>query len=156
MRVNEHNSTRGGRLRARRVCVVVAALSLSATSCAQDPQKETRQEAQTLASWAATLHMVGDSWREGSVPSQYARKTFHETRKVLQKELKSLQESSTMPADARAALAEHAQKLDGLAGAMWEEVQTGDPTFTPKMIEQAAQEEQSLKNLAQQAGAQGR
>jgi hypothetical protein len=156
MRVSEHNSTRGDGGRARLICVVAVLLSLSAASCAQDPQKETRQEAQTLASWAATLHLVGESWREGSVPSQYARKTFHEIRKVLQKELKSIQESSTMPADERAALAEHAQKLDGLTGAMWEEVQTGDPTFTSKMIEQAAQEEQLLKDLAQKAGAQAR
>jgi hypothetical protein len=155
MRVNGHNSARSGSVSARRVCVVVAALSLSAASCAQDPRKETRQEAQTLASWAATLHMVGDSWREGSVPGRYAEKTIAEVREALREEGKTINASSTLPADARAALSDHEQKLDSLAGGMREAV-TSNPAAMPQAVGLLAQEEQSLKDLAQQAGAQGR
>jgi hypothetical protein len=155
MRATRHNSTHGSRKRARRVCVVVAALSLSAASCAQDPQKEIRQEAQTLASWAATLHMVGDSWREGSVPGRYAEKTIIEVRESLREEGKTINESSTLPADARAALSDHAGKLDALASGMRESV-TSNPASMPQDIEMLSQEEQALRDLAQRAGAQGR
>jgi hypothetical protein len=155
MRVNGHNSTRGGRRGSARLVCVVAALSLSVSSCAQDPQKETRQEAQTLASWAATLHMVGDSWREGSVPGRYAEKTIIEVRESLREEGKTINESSTLPADARAALSDHEQKLDTLAGRM-REVVTSNPASMPQAVEALAQEEQSLKDLAQRAGAQAR
>jgi hypothetical protein len=155
MRVSEHNSTRGGGFRARRICVVAVLLSLSAASCAQDPQKETRQEAQTLASWAATLGMVGDSWREGSVPGRYAEKTIAEVRESVREEGQTINASATLPADARAALSDHARKLDALASGMRESV-TSNPASMPQAVEALSQEAQSLRDLAQQAGAQPR
>jgi hypothetical protein len=155
MRATGHNSKRGGgRGLARRVCIVAAALSLSA-ACSRDPQKEISREAQTLASWAATLHMIGDSWREGSVPGRYAEKTIIEVREALREEGKTINESSTLPADARAAVSDHARKLDALASGMRESV-TSNPAAMPQEIETLAQEEQSLRDLAQKAGAQTR
>jgi hypothetical protein len=138
----------------RRVCVVAVLLSLSA-ACAQDSQKEIKQQAQTLASWAATLHMIGDSWREGSVPGRYAEKTLDEAREALRDEGQTIDESSTMPADARAVLSDHARKLDALAGGMRESVK-GNAAAVSQAVDALAQEEQSLRDLAQRAGAQTR
>ncbi|MDT7604478.1 MAG: hypothetical protein QOF61_2475 [Acidobacteriota bacterium] len=154
MRATDHNSTRDVRRRARVVCVL-ATLSLFAACAQADPQKEIRQEAQTLASWAATLHLVGDSWREGSVPGRYAEKTISEVREALREEGHTINESSTLPANARAVLSEHAQRLETLASGMRESV-TSNPASMPQEIEMLSQEEQSLKDLAQKAGAQAR
>ncbi|MFN2599415.1 MAG: hypothetical protein ABR563_19775 [Pyrinomonadaceae bacterium] len=145
-------AARTGRGRARRVVTLFVLLSLSG-ACAQDPRKQTRQELQTLSSWAATLHLLGEAWLERSVPSRYAQQTLHEARQTLQEEAQTIQQSSSIPADARAALIGHAQQLDRLAGGLSEEVQTGDPTDTPQVLTQVAQEQQALADLARGVGA---
>lgn len=157
---SEHHNTarvyraaaRAGRARARRIAALSVSLSLFA-ACAQDPQKQTRQELQTLSSWAGAIHLLGEAWLERSVPSRYAQQTLHEARQALQEEAQTIQQSSSIPPDARAALVGHAQQLDRLAGGLWEEVQTGDPTNTPQSLAQLAQEQQALNDLSREVGA---
>ena len=153
MSATNHNPDRDLRRRVRVACVLL--LSLSA-ACAQDPQKEIRREVQTLSSWAATLHLLADSWREGTVPTPYAKKTIEAARETLRDELKTIQGSSTIPADACAALSERAQSLDALTEAMSRAVQSEDRAATEQLAGSLSQEEQLLGSLAQQAGAQSR
>lgn len=163
MKMSEHEQARDvrggardGRRRARRVCAVAAmALSLF-VACASDPQEEAREESQRLASWAATLHLLADSWRAGAVPTRYTRKSAEAAHETLQEELKSMQKSSTLPSDARASLVERAQSLDALASAVAQAAQKEDRNGAEQLGESLAREEQTLKELAQQAGAQGR
>jgi hypothetical protein len=154
MMLTEHNSKRDVLRRVRVACVLLS-LSLSA-ACAQDPQKEIRQEAQTLSSWAATLRLVGDSWREGSVPTPYAKKAIEAARATLRDELKTIQGSSTIPADARAALSERARSLDALGDAMSRAVQGEDRAATEQLAGSLTQEQQLLGSLAQKVDAQPR
>ena len=162
MKMSDHKQTRDsrrcardGRRRARCVCAVTMALSLF-VACASDPQDEAREASQRLASWAATLHLLTDSWREGSVPTGYARKSAEAAHKTLQEELQSVQKSSTLRADARGSLVERAQSLDALASAVAQAAQKEDRNAAQQLSESLAREEQTLKEFAQQAGAQGR
>jgi hypothetical protein len=155
LEATDHNSKREGRAR-RFLTLAATLLLLTSSACASDPQKEARQELQTLSSWAATIHLLGEAWLERSVPGRYAQKTLDEARQTLQDESQTIQQSSSMPADARASLVEHAQKLDKLAGTLREEVQTGDPSLTRQALDEVAQEQQTLEGLARGAGARGR
>jgi hypothetical protein len=151
-------AARGGRTRARRLCALAAFVSLLILSaaCSQDPQKEVREELRTLSSWARTLRLLAESWREGSVPSRYAAKTAREAREALQEELQAVQQSSSVPADARAALAQHAQTLDALASSLSQAARGGDREGAAQLVVQLSGEQQSLDALARGAGAPAR
>jgi hypothetical protein len=152
MRASDQKRMREGRKRrARRVCALAAALSLL-VGCAQDPQDEARQEWQTLASWTATLHLLADSWREGSVPTRYAKKSAEAAHETLQKELQSVQKSSTLPADGRALIVERARSLDELSLSLAQAMQSEDRVAAQQLVESLAREEQSLKDLAREGG----
>jgi hypothetical protein len=157
MDATDQTPARDSRRRARRLRTLAAPLSLVLlAACAQDPRREIRQEAQTLSSWAATLHLVADSWREGSVPTPYAKKAVEAARATLRDEAKSIQGSSTMPADARAAFAERARGLGELADSMSRIVEGEDRAAAGQLVVGLSGEEQSLKDLAQKAGARAR
>jgi hypothetical protein len=157
MRASDHNSTRVGRRRVRRVCALALALSLCA-ACARDPQGEARQELQTLSSWAATLRLLADSWREGAVPSRYAAKTAEAAQETLQEEARKIERSCEMcyGSWSQAVLGAHAHNLDSLASELSQAVQKEDRAAAVQLVESLAGEEQSLRDLARKAGAQGR
>lgn len=162
MKMSDHKQARVGcrcvrvgRRRARLACALAATLSLF-VACASDPQSEAREKAQKLASWAATLHLLADSWREGSVPTRYARRSAQAAQRALQEASKSAQESSTLRAEARASLVERAQSLDRLASALAQAAQKEDRSLAVQLSDSLAHEEQTLKEFAQPEGAQGR
>jgi hypothetical protein len=144
------------RVRARRTFIFAASLALFCAACAQDPQKETKQELQTLSSWAATLHLLADSWREGSVPTQYTTKTLENARDALRQESQRAQSSSSLGGEARSSLVAHIESLDALAGEFASATQREDRSAVPQLVNALAQEEQTLADLAQKAGAQTR
>jgi hypothetical protein len=163
MRATEQDETRGhaardGRTSARRLCALVASASLLILSaaCSKDPRGEARQELQTLSSWAGTLRLLAESWREGSVPSRYAAKTAEEARESLRSESQTVQQSSSIPSDARAAFAQHAQALDSLASSLSRAARGGDREAASQLVVQLAGEQQAVDALARGAGAQGR
>lgn len=149
-------SKRGDRkTRALRLCAtatLIALVSLS-VSCASDPQKGARQELQTLSSWAATLRLLADSWREGSVPSRYAAKTADEAHEALQEEWHSIEQSTTTSAEARAGLSDHARTLDALAATLAQAVRNENREAAGQLIAQLSDEQKSVDELARGAGA---
>ncbi|MFL6229273.1 MAG: hypothetical protein ACJ741_10880, partial [Pyrinomonadaceae bacterium] len=153
MRVSEHNSTRGGG-RVRRICVAAVLLSLSGASCAQDPQKEIRQEAQTLASWAATLHLLGDDWHEGSVPSRYVAKSAEEAHETLQEEAQKLERSCRMCYGSLSQLlGARAENLGSLASSLSQAVRNEDRAAVEQLSARLSEEQRAFDDLARGAGA---
>lgn len=173
MRATDHSTTRGGARRAgttrggptrarwsraRRLCAIAASASLLILSvaCSQDPRKETREELQTLSSWAGALRLLAESWREGSVPSRYAAKTSEEAREALREESQTVEQSSSIPAEARAAFARHAQTLDAFASSLAQAARGGDREAAGQLVAQLSGEQQLIDELARGAGASGR
>jgi hypothetical protein len=153
---DDQTFARSFRASTRRTFIFAATLALFCAACAQDPQKETKQELQTLSSWAATLHLLADSWREGSVPTSYATKTLENAREALRQESQRAQSSSSLAPDARSSLVAHSQSLDAQAGELASAVQREDRSAVPPLANALVQEEQTLAALAQKAGAQTR
>lgn len=52
------------------------------------------KELQSVKSWAATAHMVGDAWKRKAVPTAYAKQTLTKTQEELKKETDSLSKLS--------------------------------------------------------------
>jgi hypothetical protein len=136
--------------RARRAVALAAVLLLS-SSCGQDPASRVEQERKTVASWAATLHALCDFWREGSVPTPYARKALEAARQAMQEEAQTLQqELSDGKAQQQpgAALLAHVWKLDALTQTLAGAVARGDRDAAQQVSALVAQEEQSLASLS--------
>jgi hypothetical protein len=151
------NSTHDVSARARRRCALVVTLSLlfMSSACASDPQKEARQKLQMLSSWAATLHLLADSWREGAVPSRYAAKTADDAHETLMEESQTIQQSSSIPADAREAIKGHARNIDAAAASLAQAVRNEDREVAAQLSGQLSDEQKSIDDLARGAGAQG-
>jgi ApbE superfamily uncharacterized protein (UPF0280 family) len=111
---------------------------------------------QTLSSWAGTLRLLAESWREGSVPSRYAAKTAEESRESLRSESETVRQSSSIPSDARAAFAEHAQAIDALAASLAQAARGGDREQAAQLAVELSGEQQAVDALARGAGAQAR
>lgn len=157
MSATGQNSTHDVSARACRLRALVATLSLLLTTpaCASDPQKEVRQELQTLSSWAATLRMLSDSWRDGSVPSRYAAKTADDAHETLMAESQTIQQSSSIPADAREVIKGHARNIDAAATSLAQAVRNDDRAVAARLSGQLSEEQKSIDDLARGAGAQG-
>jgi hypothetical protein len=154
LEATDHNSKRDGR--ARRFLILAATLLLlTSSACASDPQKEARQKLQTLSSWAATLRMLADSWGDGTVPSRYAAKTADDAHETLAEESQTVQQSSSIPADARAVITGHAQSIDAAATSLAQAVRNGDRAAVAQLSGQLSAEQKSIDDLARGAGAQG-
>jgi hypothetical protein len=157
LKTTDQDSKRNGHARGRRLCAfaVSSSLLLLSAACAQDPQKEVRQELQTLSSWAATLHLLADSWREGSVPSRYAAKTADDAHETLMEESQTIQQSSSIPADAREVIKGHARNIHAAAMSLAQAVRNEDRGAAAQLSGQLSDEQKSVDDLARGAGAQG-
>src|SRR5215210_4374092 len=75
-------------------------------ACAQSPADELRAEAQTAASWAATVRMAGEAWSKGAVTDAYARRTVETAQRTLGETADALDRLEEIPADRRKAVGE--------------------------------------------------
>jgi hypothetical protein len=151
----DHDSKRVGCARRFFTLAVMLSLLFTSAACASDPQKEARQKLQTLSSWAATLHLLADSWREGSVPSRYSTKTADDAHETLTEESQTIQQSSSIPADAREVIKGHARNIDAAAASLAQAVRNEDRVAAAQLSVQLSDEQKSIDDLAHGAGAQG-
>ena len=109
-----------------------------------------------MASWAASLHLLCDAWREGSVPTRYAAKSMEEAREALSQEAQTLRkEISKGDAESQdgSALLDHLSKLDALTVSAAEAVRAGDSSAAERVVGSLAQEQQALSDLSRGVGA---
>jgi len=113
---------------------------------------ELTKELQTVKSWAATAHLVGDTWIRGDVPTAYAKRTLSTTQKELQKEKDNL--SQKAPPQSRAMLVAQLQHIQATVEQMSKAVEQKDSKTMNQQIQELSAQEQSISTLAKTAGVQ--
>lgn len=139
------------------ICSSLFLLTLLTACSSKSSADELAKELQTVTSWAATAHMVGDAWTRGVVPTAYAKQTLEKAQKELHKEIDKLTQKSD-PQD-RATLQEQLRRLESTVGQMSTAVEQGNRTALAKLVADIAQqlkqlsrEEQTISTLAKTAG----
>jgi hypothetical protein len=111
-------------------------LTLLTTSCSQKTSAEDmQQELDTLTSWAATAHMVGEAWASNSVPKTYAQQTLKTTREKLQQEIGTLSKAS-IPSLQRQTILKSLEQLQATIGQMSTAVAHKDRTALTTQLKQ--------------------
>jgi hypothetical protein len=116
----------------------------------------TAQTLQAVTSWAATAHLVGDAWRAHAAPQAYAVQTLRYARRQLHTQLRTLQSHPpSAPAEARAALADHLQRLEHTVRQMLTAVRQEDAAALGHWLTQLAREQEAMAPLLAQSDVQG-
>ncbi len=135
----------------RNLSLLLLLTILSACS-SKSSSDELAKELQTVKSWTATAHLVGDTWMRGDVPTPYAKQTLSKTRTELQNEVDTL--SQKAPAQNRTTLVVQLQRLQETVEQMSKAVEQKDARAMQQQIQQLSAQEQSISNLAKTTGVQ--
>ncbi len=128
-------------------------LTLLSACSSKSSGNDLAKELETVTSWAATAHMVGDAWIHGSVPTAYAKQTLSTAQKKLHKQTDTLAHSSTDSTQRRAIL-EQLQCLESTVGQMSMAVEQKDKTAIAQQLKHLSTQEQTISTLAKFAGGQ--
>jgi hypothetical protein len=127
-------------------------LALSIACKGESPAERLSSELQPVTSWAATIHMVSETWMSDAVPTAYALKTLQTAQRELKEESDALAQASTIPADQRATAQEHLENLNRISGEMSESMQRSDRARVAQAVNQISAEEEAIKALARSGG----
>lgn len=125
-------------------------LTILSACSSKSSSDELAKELQTVKSWTATAHLVGDTWIRGDVPTAYAKRTLSKTQEELQNELDVL--SQKVPAQNRTTLVVQLQRLQGTVQQMSKALEQKDARAMQRQIQQLSAQEESISNLAKTAG----
>ena len=132
-------------------CLSLVALAL--TCCTRSPADQLKTELQTVASWTATAHMVGDAWLKGAVPHAYVTKTLVNARETLQEETKTIEElKPEAGAELRAQLLDQTRSVGQLVEQMRAAIEKKDNQTLAQLLKQLEAEEQAVKATAKSGG----
>lgn len=124
------------------------------TACtSKSSSDDVSKELQSVKSWAATAHMVGDAWKRGAVPTAYAKQTLAKTQQELKKEVDSFSESS-INEEKRASILKSIFSLQATLTQMSNSIEHKDYKALTQEIQQLSAQEQNITKLAQAAGGQ--
>ena len=124
------------------------------TACGtSSPDEEVTTELQTIASWAATAHMVADAWTRGAVPTAYAKQSLQTAQQTLQDEAQTFSQSPAATTQRGAALLQALQQLERMLGMMAQAVEREDRALLATQIAQLTVEEQHLSEFGKIGGA---
>lgn len=77
--------------------LLFVSLLLLLSACDRSSSREKQNKAlQTIQSWTATAHMVGETWQQGTVPDVYAQQTLAKSQQEIAKETQGLTVSSEL------------------------------------------------------------
>ena len=119
----------------QRIAVLFAAglIFLFSACSASNPSDALRKELKTIVSWIETTRAVGEAWKNGSVPSAYAARTFETAQRNLQQEMKTLQ-SLSIPEATRADLSVKIQQLQNSLGQAAMAIKKNDQLSVERVI----------------------
>lgn len=122
------------------------------TACSgQSSTDKLTKELDSVKSWTATAHMVGDAWIKGTVPEAYAKETLSKTQEELQKETETLKLADSAPAHSQ--ILEQLKQLKDTVAQMSKAVEQKDQQAMNQQIQQLSSQEQTISTLfKQQAG----
>ena len=123
-------------------------------ACGSPSSGDVAKELQTVISWEATAHMVGDAWLKRTVPTVFARRTLQSAREELQREVDTLAHIPDMPAQQRTMLLEPLQQSEHIVAQMLTAVEQDDLAQMTQQLQQLSTNEQAIKALAEKAGLQ--
>jgi Asp-tRNA(Asn)/Glu-tRNA(Gln) amidotransferase C subunit len=109
------------------------------------------KELQTVKSWTATAHRVGDAWTRGDVPTPYVKETLEKTQQELKNETDTLSKLSIEPSQ-RATVLEQLKRFEDTVGQMSKVVEQKNPQAMTQQIQQLSIQEQTLDKLAKTVG----
>jgi hypothetical protein len=139
-------------MRSLRLSELLLLLS-TVTACSTQPSTaHLAKELKTVKSWAATAHMVGDTWVQGSVPSAYARQTLQTAQTELQNESKTL--AKVAPVGQRASALSTLHQLDQTVGQMAAIAAQHDKAAMSSHLEQLSIQEKAINQLIAASGEQ--
>jgi prophage DNA circulation protein len=125
-------------------------LTILSACSSKSSSDELAKELQTVKSWTATAHLVGDTWMRGDVPTSYAKQTLSKTQEELQNEIDILSQKAL--AQNRTTLVVQLQRLQGTVQQMSKALEHKDARAMQRQIQQLSAQEESISNLAKTAG----
>ncbi len=133
--------------------VFVLFLAALATACSsQSGSDQLSKRVQSVQSWVATAHTVGDEWMKGEVLTPYAVDTFQNASQQLQTEQGLIDKLPDAPADQRQAVLALLPGLEQTIDAMAQSAQRSDHEQLAQQLQQLTAQEQSLDNTTRQMG----
>jgi hypothetical protein len=111
----------------RLASAALAVLACAVAGCGGSPEKQLKDTAEHVASWATAAEIAGERWQAGVVPRRYAeaaaeaaQKGIEQQRTRLAKVPKTLADGAVGPS------AREMSELSALASRLWTAVRSGD------------------------------
>lgn len=124
-------------------CILLLLIPISACR-ARSPAGEFNTELETVQSWAATAHMVGEAWTKDTVPIAYTEQTLQTAQQTLQEELNTIREMSAVPIDQRTRALESARHLQQIIRQMQAAIERKDYAAMAEQVKELTTAEQTL------------
>ena len=117
------------------ILLALGLTSLSVACSNSNPSADLQKEVKTIVSWIETARAVGEAWKNGSIPSAYAGRTFHTAQESLQQEIKTIQ-SLSIPDAAKITLSTQLQLVQTSIGQAALSIENNDrPAFEKSLTE---------------------
>lgn len=125
-------------------CWQLALLLTTLTACSAPSAAEKRtKELETVASWVATAHMVGDAWLQNAVPAVYAQQTLHSTQQELHKETDAI--AKVTSTQERSQVLAKLQRLEQTIGQMSTAVAQNNRPHLQQQLQQLTVQQQAIE-----------
>lgn len=125
----------------------------TATACSTQPSPQSLgKELRTINSWAATAHMVSDSWLKGTVPNAYAKRTLQTTQDNLKKETDALEK--IVPNENRDSALSQVENLQQIVSQVMTGIEQRDRDEVTRNLQDLSNQEQSIHTMLTQLGEQ--
>lgn len=123
------------------------------TACSSQPSAaQLTKELETVASWTATAHMVGDAWVKRSVPTVYAQQTLQTTQEELHKEAKTIAEVA--PVQDRMKAQKQLQDVEQTVEQITKAIGQDNRASVTQSLQELSRQEQVLAQLVEAVGEQ--
>lgn len=135
--------------KATRFVPIVTVLSITACNV-RSPSQQINQELETVGSWAATAHLVGESWLRQDVPVVYAKQTLEKTQNELKKELETINhiESSS----SRSSIQTQIQQIQSTIADLGTEINQQDRQAVTHSLQELSNQEKALQSFSESLG----
>jgi hypothetical protein len=155
MKETTHGSKAGNAGKLATVCLLVSLLC-ALSSCNKDAERAaaTRDEMQTISSWAATARRVGEAWLGASLPTAYAQRTLQTVQQQLQEEMDTLSKSAHGSTEQGLKALEQARNLKTIVERMQALVGQADRAAMTRQLDQLSSQQQSFDALKESTDAQ--
>ncbi len=123
--------------------MAVGLVSLCSACSKSTPSEAVQKELKTIVSWIETTRAVGEAWKNGSIPSAYATRTFQTAQENLKQEIESIQ-SLPVSESGKADLSIKLQQLENSLGQAGQAIGNSDRSALEQVLTQLAKAQQSL------------